>query len=99
MEVEVKSVESRGKQKAKDGNTAAVDGGDKRVLLNCAWGVAQAFDLAGSPTQWGGPSFAYQGTLEPNFRPPFDRISDPQIPLTSLKKWSSCRFSVSRTTI
>jgi hypothetical protein len=27
------------------------------------------------------------------------RISAPQIPLTRLKKWSSCRFSVSRTTI
>jgi hypothetical protein len=27
-----------------------------------------------------------QDTLEPNFRPPFDRISDPQIPLTRLKK-------------
>ncbi len=27
-----------------------------------------------------------RGTLEPNFRPPFERISDPQIPLTRLKK-------------
>jgi hypothetical protein len=27
-----------------------------------------------------------QGTLEPNFRLPFERISDPQIPLTTLKK-------------
>jgi hypothetical protein len=40
-----------------------------------------------------------QGTLEPNFRPPLEHISDPQIPLTRLRKWSSCRLSVSRTTI
>jgi hypothetical protein len=40
-----------------------------------------------------------QGTLDPNFRPPFDRISDSQIPLTRLRKWSNFRFSVSRTTI
>jgi len=33
-----------------------------------------------------------QSTIEPNFRRPFDRISDPQIPLTRLKKWSHCRF-------
>jgi hypothetical protein len=27
-----------------------------------------------------------QGTLEPNFRPPFEHISHPQIPLTRLKE-------------
>src|SRR2546422_5725295 len=40
-----------------------------------------------------------RATLGPNFRPPFERITDPQIPLTRLTKWSSRRFSVSRTTI
>ena len=48
--------------------------------------MAQAFDLAGITNTVGCPvpckKSKGQGTLEPNFRPPFERISDAQIPLT-----------------
>jgi|SRR6266540_158129 len=73
--------------------------------------VAQAFDLAGITNAVGRPVLLVlgeervraktqgQGYPRTQLPAPFERTSDPQIFLTRLKKWSSCRFSVSATTI